>query len=146
MFSLQFVKIRIHIRFIHCNWLICLLHLSQPISSLSFLFSFSFFFFCEEDWPLANICCHSSSFCLRKIVTELTTVQSSLLYVEHCYSTAWWAVCRSVPRIRPCEPKAAKAECMNFTTTPPGWPQERFPIAFKQDQHLGLTNNSHWYS
>ena len=35
-----------------------------------------FFFVCEEDWSWANTCCQSS-FCLRKIVAELTSYQSS---------------------------------------------------------------------
>ena len=36
---------------------------------------------CEEDWSLANVCCQSSSFCLRKIVPELTWVPLSLYFV-----------------------------------------------------------------
>ena len=35
----------------------------------------------EEDWPWANICCQSSSFCLRKIFLELTSVPIFLYFV-----------------------------------------------------------------
>ena len=35
----------------------------------------------EEDWPWANICCQSSSFCLRKIVAELASVPVFLYFV-----------------------------------------------------------------
>ena len=35
----------------------------------------------EEDWPWSNICCQSSSFCLRKIVPELTSVPIFLYFV-----------------------------------------------------------------
>ena len=86
-------------------------------------YGFVCLFFGEEDWPRANICCQSSSFCLRKIVPELMCVPVFLcfLYVGYCHSMAWWAVCRSAPRIH-CRPKAAEAEHTNLTTMPPGWP------------------------
>ena len=63
----------------------------------------------EEDWPGANICCQSSSFCLRKIVLSSHQFQSSsILYVGHCQNMAWWAVvCRFTPRIWTCEPQAS---------------------------------------
>ena len=35
----------------------------------------------EEDCPWANICCQSSSFCLKKIITELTSVAIFLYFV-----------------------------------------------------------------
>ena len=43
---------------------------------------------CEEDWPWTNICCQSSSFCLRKIVTELTSVPIFLYFMWDA-TTAW---------------------------------------------------------
>ena len=45
-----------------------LFHLSQMTRF------FFFFFFDGEDSPWANICCQSSSFCLRKICPEPTSV------------------------------------------------------------------------
>ena len=36
---------------------------------------------CEEDWPWANTCCQSSSFCWRNIVPELTSVPIFLYFV-----------------------------------------------------------------
>ena len=53
------------------------------IQGLSTPYSFCFlgFFFCEEDWPSAYICCQSSSFCLRKMVPELTSVPILLYFV-----------------------------------------------------------------
>ena len=67
---------------------------------------FWFVFFGEEDWPWANICANLPLF----------------LYVGHCYSMAWWAVCKSSPRIWTCKLWATKAECMNLTTIPLGQP------------------------
>ena len=32
------------------------------------------FYFGEDGWPQANVCCQSSSFCLSKIVPKLTSV------------------------------------------------------------------------
>ena len=37
---------------------------------------------------------------------------------------AWWAVCRSTPRIQTHKPWAAEAECANLTIRPLGWPQD----------------------
>ena len=45
---------------------------------------------------------------------------SSVLYVGHCHSMAWWVVCRSLPGIPTWEPWAAKVEHANLTTMPPG--------------------------
>ena len=52
------------------------------------LLVFLFLFFWEEDWPWDNIHCQSSSFCLRKIVAELTSVPV-FLYFMWDTSTAW---------------------------------------------------------
>ena len=43
--------------------------------------NFIFFFFCEEDCPWANVSYQSFSFCLRKIVPELTSVPVFLYFV-----------------------------------------------------------------
>ena len=40
-----------------------------------------FVVFCEKDWLWVNICCPSSSFCLRKIVAELTSMPIFLYFV-----------------------------------------------------------------
>ena len=72
---------------------------------LSFILLF-IYFLGEEDWPWANICCQSSP----------------ILHVGHCHSMICLAVSRSVPWIRTRKPWAAEAECVNLTTTPPGWP------------------------
>lgn len=42
---------------------------------------FAFSFFCEEDWSWANICCQPSSFCLRKIGPELTSLPVFLSFI-----------------------------------------------------------------
>ena len=78
----------------------------------------------EEDWAWANISCQSFSFCSRKVASELTSVPILLYFLyEGCHhSMAWWAMCRSMPGIWTHKPRAAKVECMNLTTTPPGWP------------------------
>ena len=47
---------------------------------------------------------------------------------------AWWAVCRSTPRIQTCEPWAAEAEWPNLTTTPPG----HMPPSWWLHGHLAL--------
>ena len=85
--------------------------------------SFYLFIFCEEDWPWANICCQSSSFCLRKIVPELTSVPISLYFVygmppQHGLMSGV-EVCAQDPTQ---EPRDAEVECANLTTTPLGWP------------------------
>ena len=46
------------------------------VTIVLFVFSYG-----EEDWPWANVCCQSSSFCLRKIVLELTSVSIFLYFV-----------------------------------------------------------------
>ena len=45
-------------------------------------------FACEEDWPWTNNCCQPSSFCLRKIVTELKS-EPIFLYFMWDAATAW---------------------------------------------------------
>ena len=40
-----------------------------------------FFWGGEEDWPRVNICCQSSSFCLGKIVAELTSAPIFLYFI-----------------------------------------------------------------
>ena len=65
--------------------------------------SLSLFFFCEEDWPWANICCQFSSFCLRKIVAELTSVPIFLYFVCRMLSQCGLASSgRSTPGIGTC--------------------------------------------
>ena len=44
---------------------------------------------CEEDWPWENICCQSSSFCLRKIVTELNIYTNLPLFCMWDTAKAW---------------------------------------------------------
>ena len=96
-------------------------HLHMKYKPSFFHFSF-FHFFCwgrlalsqhllpiflillEEDCHWANIHCQFSS----------------ILYVGHHHSMAWWVVCRSATGIQPCELQATDAECTNFTT-PLGW-------------------------
>ena len=82
-----------------------------------------FLFFLEKDCHWANIWCQFSSFSLRKIVAELTSVPIFPYFVcGHRQSTAWWAVCRSVPGIWTYATWATEAECTNFTTMPLGRP------------------------
>ena len=59
----------------------------KKLSFYSFLLYIYIYIFGEEGWPWANVCCQSSSFCLRKIVTEPTYVPI-LLY----------SVCGTPPR------------------------------------------------
>ena len=48
---------------------------SYPNTSIALsLKEYLFLCVCEEDWSWANICCQSSSFCLRKMVPELTSL------------------------------------------------------------------------
>ena len=84
-----------------------------PVTLMSYLF------FAEEDWPWANICCQSSSFCLGKILPELTSVPIFLYFVcgplpQHGHRQ--W--CRFMPGN---QTWAAKAECseLNHQATGP---------------------------
>ena len=64
--------------------------------------------FAEEDCAWANIRAHLP-----------------LLYTWDTYhSMAWQVVHRSAPRIQTGEPQAAKAEHVNLTAAPLGWPHE----------------------
>ena len=75
----------------------------------SFCFLFFFLFFCEEDWPWANIQCQSSSFCLRKIVAELTSCANLPLFYVGCHhSMAWWEVLGLHPESEPANPGPPK--------------------------------------
>ena len=89
---------------------------SQLIQIAFILIHFIFYlftFFGEEDWPWANICCQSSS----------------TLYVRRPHNMAWGALCRSACGIWTHEPWAAKVECMNLTTMPPGGPLIHFVLS-----------------
>ena len=44
---------------------------------------------------------------------------------------AWWVVHRSTPGIQTHKPQAAKVECVDLTSTPPGQPQENILIALR---------------
>ena len=46
---------------------------------------------CEEDWLWANIYCQSSSFCLRKMGPELTSMPIFLYFIHGMPTTAWLA-------------------------------------------------------
>ena len=66
--------------------------------------------FAEEDWPWANISAHLP-----------------LLYTwDTSHSTAWQAVCWSVPKIQTGEPWDTKAKRANLTTAPLDWPFKIF--------------------
>ena len=69
-----------------CPFYISFYHISLTTSIFCIFIPVHISFLCvyEEDWPWANICCQSSSFCLRMIVAELTSVPS--------HSVAWWAI------------------------------------------------------
>ena len=88
--------------------------------------NFFFFFFGEGDWPWANICCQSSFFleedcCWANICANLPL----FCMWEHHANVAWWALCRSMPRIQTHIPWATKVEHANLTTMPPGWTQNK---------------------
>ena len=64
-------------------------------------------------------------FLVKKMGPELIAESIFLyFYVGHHHSMAWWAVRRSVPSIRTLEPQATKAEHMNLSTRPLGWPRK----------------------
>ena len=85
--------------------------------------SFILYFFGKEDWPWANICWESCSFCLRKIVFELTSVANFLYFIygmlpQHGLMSGELVCSQDLnPRTPGCQ-----AEHMNFTTMPPGQP------------------------
>ena len=71
--------------------------------------SFSFSFFCEEDWPWANIGANLPVFCMWD--------------ATRAWRNEWRIGLLSAPGIWTCELWATEAEHMNLTTTTPlGWP------------------------
>ena len=70
----------------------------------------------EKDWPWANICCQSSSFCLRKIVAHWANICASLpLFYMGCHhSMAWWAVLGLCPRSKPMNPGQLKLSVKTY--------------------------------
>ena len=60
--------------------LLCSLIFNQSTLLIGNIFFNFFFFFSEEDWRWANTCCQSSSFCLRKVVAELTSMPVFLYF------------------------------------------------------------------
>ena len=103
-------------------------------------------FFGEEVWPWANICCQSSSFFSPKpqyVVAYPSCKSFYFFYVGCHHSMAWWALCRSMHRIRTGEPQVANAEYMNLTTTPLDLPPKI--IFFKSIQNISCFNSDiHW--
>ena len=95
---------------------LCHLQRKKPMW-VFFFFSFFFFFFGGEDWPWAHICCPSSSFCWRKIVSELHLCQYSSTLCGTLPQHGLMSSARSSLWIRTCKPQA---EDTNLTTTPPG--------------------------
>ena len=79
------------------------------------------FFFDEEDWPRANICCQSTSFCLRKIVAELTSVPAFLCFMRDTATVGLTSSTRSMPGLRTCERQATEsgAQKLNHYATEP---------------------------
>ena len=68
------------------------------------------YFFGEEDWPWANICCQSSPFCLRKIRPDLTSMPVFLYFVRRTPATAWldkWCA-GPCPGSKPANPQPPK--------------------------------------
>ena len=86
--------------------------------------SFIFFFF-EEIGPELRSVVNPPLFFFsprpQYIVAYPSCRSLQFLYVGCRHSMAWWAVCRSVPRIQTSEPQAAEVECMNLNTWPLGW-------------------------
>ena len=110
---------------------------------------FIFFCFGKEDRPCANICCHSSPFCLKRIVAVLTSVPIFLyfLYAGCRHSMAWWVVCRSMPGTWTCEPQASETECANLTTMSPGRPQSYLSwLNLRVKNNLRLVDNQTQYN
>ena len=94
------------------------------LSSWSFSFTnYTFFLFAEEDLPWANIYCQSSSFCLRRIVPELTSVPLFLYFVRGLPpSTIAWPPTSGVgPRLGT-ESRQLKWSVLTLNTRPQGWP------------------------
>ena len=93
-----------------------------------YLWYIYFFFFGEENWLRANMCCQSSSICLRKSGPDLTSVPIFLdfLYVGRCHSTAWQVVWVHAQDPNPWSwaPKVEHTELQHYTTRPA--PQQIF--------------------
>ena len=91
-------------------------HKGQKYSSYIYFKVFGrFFFFAEADLAWANICCQSSSFCLRKRLCQ----SSAILYVV---TTAAWLLVSGVGPCLGSEPRLQKQSAPNLTTRPPGQP------------------------
>ena len=96
-------------------------------------------FFGEEVWPWVNIHCQHFSFCLRKIVPELTSVPVLLYPV--CQSSAQHGLASGVGLHLGSHPwtQATEAGHANWISRPPRWPQE---TAFKLYSEYLLS--MHW--
>ena len=82
--------------------------------------------FAEEDLPWADIYCQSSSFLLRKICPELTSVADLPLFVRELLSQhGHWQTSNVGPNLGT-EPTLPKRSTPNLTTRPPGLAQECF--------------------
>ena len=90
--------------------------------NLSLLSSSSSSSFGKEDWPWANIGCQSSSFCLRKVAPELSSMPIFLYFVCRMLSqhglVNGMPVCAQDTNPWILAPKAGRA---NLTTVPSGW-------------------------
>ena len=114
--------------------------------------SWFFMFFGEEDWPRDSICCQSSSFCLRKIVPELTSVPIFLYFVcrvppQLCLMSGVWVWTQDTNlQIWGCwtlKLENAEAEPVNLTTIPLGRPL--FMILFELSQLLHQASHLQCY-
>ena len=102
-----------------------------PLVSISHPSSWDHFFFGEEDWSWDNIYFQSSS----------------ILSLGHWHSMAWWAMCRSMPRVRTWKPQAAEVEHANLTATLPGWPWDHsvFNLPLLSKNHC-FTKSHSWHN
>ena len=76
---------------------------------------------------------------MRKIGPELTSMPIFLYFMWDVPQHGLMSTARSAPRIQTCKPQAAKAECVNLTTTPLGQPQQYllFEDEIKIHKHFG---------
>ena len=85
---------------------------------------FILFIYCfgEEDWSWAQICCQSSSSCVRKIIAELTSAPIVLQFCMWDATTAWLdELCVDLHSgSEPVNPGASEAEHTNLNTMPLG--------------------------
>ena len=80
----------------------------SEVGAGSATFSFLFLFF-EEDYPWANICCKSSSFCWGKLaLSSHLCPSSSTLYVGYLPQHGLPSAAVSAPRIEPANPGLPK--------------------------------------